>query len=191
MGLLVAGVVLWSLVHLSPALVPGARDAMVTRIGEQAFKGLFAGTILIALVLMVVGWRNTAVDLVYVPPIAGGPIVPLLMFVSFYLLAAANAPGNTKRLLRHPMLLGTIVWAFAHLLANGENRSVVLFGGLGLWALAEIIMINRRDISYSPPDPVPASRELITVVATVIVYTVFLYLHRLLFGVSPVPGLFA
>lgn len=187
MAFLIAGVVLWSIVHLSPSVVPGVRAHFVTKIGENPYKALFSIDLLIALVLIVYGWRTADAAPVYVPPLLGSPAVTLLVFVSFYLFAAANAPGNTKRFLRHPMLTGTIVWAIAHLLSNGDNRSIVLFGGMGLWALISIFTINRRDGAYAKPAPVPLSRDVMTLVGTIIVFGVVLYGHEWAFGVSPIP----
>ena len=53
----------------------------------------------------------------------------ILVPIALVLFAAANMPTRIRALVRHPMLLGLLLWAFAHLLANGEVRSVVLFGG--------------------------------------------------------------
>lgn len=186
-AILIAGVVLWSVVHLSPSVVPGVRASFVRRIGEKPYKGLFSIDILIALALIVYGWRTTELAAVYTPPLLGSPLITLLVFVAFYLFAAAHAPGNAKRFLRHPMLTGTIVWAIAHLLANGDNRSLVLFGGLGLWALVSIYTINRRDGAYEKPAPVAFSRDLMTLAGTVIVFAIVLYGHEWAFGVSPIP----
>lgn len=188
MSTLVAGVLLWCVVHLFPSLAPAARTRLVLRLGRKPYRGLFAGLIVAALGLIVIGWRNVTLVNVYAPPFYGGLLVPLLMFVSFYLLAAASAPGNAVRILRHPMLLGTVIWASAHLLANGDNRSIVLFGGFGLWALLEIILVNRREKSWRRPASVPFRKDLLTLAASGVVFGVVLYLHGFLFGVSPIPG---
>jgi uncharacterized membrane protein len=87
------------------------------------------------------------------------------------------------------MLTGTILWSLAHLLANGDNRSVVLFGGLGLWAVVSILLVNRRDGVFSPPPAVPFTRDLMTLAGAAVVFAVVALLHRWLFGVSPFPGL--
>ena len=76
--------------------------------------------------------------------------------MGFILFFAAYPPTNVKRLLRHPQLTGVALWGVGHLLANGESRSIVLFGGLTLWAIAEIVVINRRDGARDKPAPVPA-----------------------------------
>lgn len=187
MAFLVAGLILWAIVHLFPSLAPAARATLVTRMGENVYKGLFSVDIVIALALIVYGWRTTEIVNWYVPPLHGSPIVSLLVFVAFFLYAATHAPGNTKRLLNHPMLTGTAVWGVAHLLANGENRSVVLFGGIALWAVISIITISRRDRPYEKPEPVPLSRDLMTLVASAVVFGVVLYGHQWAFGVSPIP----
>ena len=187
MAFLIAGVVMWSVVHLFPSIAPAVRKNLVASLGENLYKGLFAVDIIIALALMVYGWRSSELRALYSPPLLGSPIITLLVFVAFYLFAAANAPGNTKRLLRHPMLTGTVLWAAAHLLANGETRSVVLFGGLGLWALVSIFTISHREGAREKPAPVAVSRDLMTLVATAIVFAIALYGHEWAFGVSPIP----
>lgn len=187
MAFLVAGVVLWAIVHLFPSLAPGARATLVKGMGENLYKGLFSIDIVIALALIVYGWRTTEVATWYVPPLLGSPIVSALVFVAFFLFAATHAPGNTKRFLNHPMLTGTAVWGIAHLLANGENRSVILFGGMALWAVISIVTITRRDRPYEKPEPAPLAKDLMTLVASAVVYALALFGHQWAFGVSPIP----
>lgn len=189
MTVLIIGVLLWSLVHFFPSVMPNTRAKLIDRLGNGPYRGLFALDIVIALVLIVVGWRSANVQPVYVPPLYGSAIVTALMFLSFMLFAAANAPGNIKRFLRHPMLTGAIVWSVAHLLANGDNRSVVLFGGIGLWSLIAIILISRRDGVWARPAAVSPAKDAMTVVGSAAIFGVVLYLHKFLFGVSPLPGM--
>ena len=188
MTLLVIGVLIWSATHLMPSVMQGMRGSLIGRLGEKPYRGLFSVIILLALVLMVLGWRSAVQQVIYTPPLYGSFVVTALMFISFFLFAAASAPGNVKRILRHPMLIGTIVWSAAHLLANGDNRSVVLFGGIGLWALISIITINRRDGVWTKPAAVPVAKDAMTVVGTAIIFAIVLYLHELVLGVSPLPG---
>jgi uncharacterized membrane protein len=113
--------------------------------GEGPYKGLFALSLVGALVLMVVGWRSAAPVALYVAPTTGGLLTSAAMFVSLVLFLGSSVPTNLKRFVRHPQLTGVAVWALAHLLANGDVRSLVLFGGLGLWAVVAMVCINRRD----------------------------------------------
>ncbi len=184
MPLLIAGVVLWTFVHLFPSLAPGARAGLIERLGEGPYKGFFAVDIVIAILLMVFGWRSATPEFVYNAPLAGAPLITsLLMVVAFILMGAANAPTNLKRLLRHPMLTGVILWAVAHLLANGDSRSVVLFGGLGIWAAVAMPLINRREGPRELPDAVPVQKDIVLVVIGVILTLVVAYFHEYLAGV--------
>ena len=183
------GVLLWSALHLYPSLLPEARGRLIERLGNGRYRGLFALSIVIALVLIVFGWRNTVVEPIYAPPLYGNHLITGMMLLSFILFAAANAPGNIKRILRHPMLAGMALWAGAHLLANGDNRAVVLFGGLGVWAIIAILAINRRDGAWKKPDAVALSRDLMTVVAAAVIFAIVLYFHAAVIGVSPLPAM--
>ncbi len=189
MALLIAGVVLWSIVHLFPSLMPAGRAALVGRVGEGPYKGIFSLALVGSIVLIVIGWRSTVPNNLYMPPLLGSPIVSALMLISFILFAAASAPGNIKRFLRHPMLTGVIVWGGAHLLANGDNRSVVLFAGMSLWAVISIVTINRREGTWDEkPAAVSIAKDIMTIVASVALLLLVAWGHSWLFGVPAVPG---
>lgn len=188
MGLLITGVLVWTLVHWFPALMPGAREGLIARFNKNLYRGSFALIILSSIVLIVIGWRTTNIQPVYVPPFYGGIVMPVLMLASFVLFAAAEFPGNLRRLVRHPMLLGAATWGIAHLLANGDNRSVVLFGGISVWSLVSIVLINRRDGTWTPPPPAPLAKDLLSAVLALVIFGVVIFLHRLVIGVSALPG---
>jgi uncharacterized membrane protein len=186
MGLLIAGLVLWSLVHLYPSLASQSRDGVVARLGNNAYRGVFALLMLGALAMIVFGWKNAVPSAIYAPPLAGNLLVSVLMLIAFILFVAAQAKTNIKRLLRHPQLTGVIVWGVAHLLANGDSRSVALFGGLGVWALVEIVLINRRDGAWQRPAAAPVGSDVIVIIISAIAFAVVLYFHQWLFGVAPI-----
>jgi uncharacterized membrane protein len=110
-----------------------------------------------------------------------------LVILALYLFVASGTASNVKRLLRHPQLTGLAVWALAHLLANGDNRSLVLFGGLGLWALVEMPLINRRDGPRELPEPVPMAADLKLMAIAVAAFAVLYLVHPYLFGASASP----
>ena len=74
----------------------------------------------------------------------------------------------------------------AHLLSNGDNRSLILFGTLGVWAIAEIILINNREGDWVKPGPASVKSELFMAIKGVVIFAIFLIAHPYLFGVSPV-----
>ena len=182
---LVLGVLLWSVTHLVPAVAAGFRKRVIGRIGENPYKGLFTLVMVLAIYLIISGWKATLPEFLYVPPDWGRHAAALLVLIAFILFSASHGKNNIKRFVRHPQLTSVIVWGGAHLLANGESRSIVLFGGLALWALAEIVLLNRRDGAWQKPEPAPVRKDVIAVVAGLAVYLVIAFLHQWLFGFSP------
>jgi uncharacterized membrane protein len=182
---LVLGVLLWSITHLVPAVAADFRKQLQNRIGEIPYKGISTLLLLLSLYLIVSGWKSTVPELVYLPPAWGRHATALLVLAGFILFLAPYPPNNLKRLLRHPQLIGTVCWGVGHLLANGEGRSIVLFGGLTVWALAEIMLINRRDGAWTRPETAPRRNDVILVAAGFAAYLAFAFAHRWLFGVTP------
>lgn len=181
--LLIAGVLLWSLVHLFPSLMPAKREALVDSLGNK-YQGLFALLILLSLVLIVTGWRNTVPEPVYTPPSGGRHLTMLLVLFAVILFGASHAKSWLKQNIRHPMLSGMAVWGIAHLLANGDIRSVVLFGGMTLWATLSIYFINRRDGDWAKPEmTVTLLDNVKLIVISLVVYVALLFLHPYFAGI--------
>lgn len=188
MVLLALGVLIWSGVHLFPSLGVSLRAACIARLGEGPYKGLFALTLVGAIVLMVFGWRSTPPMLLYVPPVGGAWLTNIGMFVSLVFFLGSNVPTNLKRFVRHPQLTGVALWACAHLLSNGDQRSLVLFGGIGLWSLVAMVTINRRDGVWEKPEPLPLAAEIKPLVAGIVGFVALYFAHPYLSGVSAWPG---
>lgn len=177
MALLIGGLLLWSAVHLVPTAGASFRARVVASRGEALYLGGFSVSILLSLVLIVLGWQSAVPSHWY---LLTGPVrhvAMLLVLIAFVLLVAAQLPTRIRRLVRHPQLVGVIVWAVAHLLLNGDSRSVVLFGALALWAALEIALINRRDGAWVKPEAPPWSRELLVAVLGLGLYGLFAFLH--------------
>ncbi len=187
MALLAAGMTLWILVHMFPAYAPGRRDTMVERLGENPYKGIFSLLSLLAIVMIVFGWKHAVPTAVYAPPLMPGIIPSLLVLVGLILFFASQMGGHLKRVLRHPQMLGTILWAIAHLLTNGDSRSILVFGGFAAWAVLEIVLCNRRDGPRSELPAAAAKADVIAVVVGVAVFGLVGHFHLWLFGVSPLP----
>ncbi len=184
---LVLGVVLWSAVHLLPSAGAPVRARAVERLG-QAYQGVFALAILASIGLMVLGWRSTLPTAVYSPPAWGRAASNVLMFIALLLFAASGLTTNIKRVIQHPQLIGLATWGTAHLLSNGELRSLVLFGGLWLWAIAAILFINRRDGPWEKPEAAPLMGEWKPLTAAMVGFAVLYLLHPYFAGVSATPG---
>ena len=187
MALFLAGITIFCLVHLFKAAAPAARDNLVSKFGENPYKGVFSLVILASLVMIVFGWKATIPRAVYTPPLGPGIVPSVLVLVGLILFFASQAGGYIKRVLRHPQMLGTISWATAHLLTNGDSRSLILFGSLGLWALLEIILCNRRDGPRAQPTPASMRADVLAIVLGVAAFGLIGHFHLKLFGVSPLP----
>ncbi|NCF73472.1 MAG: NnrU protein [Gammaproteobacteria bacterium] len=188
MTLLIAGVLLWSIAHLLPAVAPGLRANLVGKFGEGPYKGLFALDIVIALVLIVYGWQAALPAAVYPPPLYGSPIPSVLLLLAFVLFVASAIPNNLQRFVRHPQMTGVLCWSAGHLLTNGDSRSIVLFGGFAIWAILEVLFINKRDGDWQKPASVALLKDVVTVLIATLVFAAFAYFHASLFGVSPMPA---
>lgn len=187
MAWLLVGVLIFCLAHLFPAVLPESRAKLEQKLGENPYRGVFSLVIVGALVVIVLGWRSAVPTALYNPPMSPGPAPSLLVLIGFVLFVASQVPGNFKRLLRHPQMIGTLCWGIAHLLTNGSSRSVILFGGLSAWALIEILMINRRDGPSRKPAAAPIKFDVIAIVIGLVAFAAVAYFHAAWFGVASMP----
>lgn len=182
MAMLILGLGLWYAAHFFKRAAPGPRS----RLGEPG-KGLVAVLVLGAVVLMVIGYRDWAAPQVWLPPPFTVHINNLLVIVAFYLYAASGTKAWIATQMRHPQLTGFALWAAAHLLVNGDLASIVLFGALLVWAVGEMIVINRAEPVWTPPVWKGRAAEFRAVVGTVVVVAVVATIHTWL-GYWPFPG---
>lgn len=181
-GLLALGVAIWWGAHLFKRAAPDLRKTL----GEPG-KGLVALLLVGALVLIVFGYRNAAfIDLWY-PPAFMIHINNLLMLIALFLFSPAAKRGRLIYGMRHPMLTGFKIWAVAHLLVNGDLASLVLFGGLLVWAVVEVIVINRAEPDWQRPNqPGTIAQDAMFLTGSAVLLGVIGYVH-IWFGLWPFP----
>jgi uncharacterized membrane protein len=186
MTVLILGLVLFLGMH-SVRIVAGAfRDAQVAA-RPGAWKGLYSLVSAVGLGLIIWGWMlyRPAAPVLYDPPVWSRHLALALVWPAFILLAGSNGPvGRIKATVQHPMLIGIILWSLAHLLANGDQASVLLFGAFLVYAVADLVSALGR----KTPAPVASGilPDVIMVVAGTALYALFAFvLHRMLFGVLP------
>lgn len=185
MTLLILGLALWVGAHFFKRVMPGPRAAM-----GKAGMGVMALAIVASVVLMVMGYRGAEFVPVWEPPSFMGHINNLLMLFAFYVYGASAAKGEKAWIgtkIRHPQLVGFSIWAIAHLLANGDLAAIILFGGLLVWALVSIKMINAAEGPWEVPAQAGATREIRLVVITIVLYLIVAAVHTAV-GVSPFGG---
>ncbi|RJL05947.1 hypothetical protein D3P06_05205 [Paracoccus aestuarii] len=173
MLILILGVALWWAAHLFKRMAPANRAAM----GDDRAKGMVTGLLVLSIILMVIGYRGASGAFFWGPHPALVGINNLLVLIAVYLFAASGMKTRVTAHTRHPMLWGFALWAFAHLLVNGDVPSFVLFGGLLAWALVEMVVINRASPWRRPTGPFPARKEAMAVAGAVIVTLVIGVIH--------------
>ncbi|GAB5452115.1 MAG: NnrU family protein [Halioglobus sp.] len=183
MLMLILGVALFAGVHFIPSLAPSMKAGLQQKIGDNGYKGVFSLLLLASFALMILGWKSATTTFFYVLPDGFRLLALGLIAIALWLLVVSNRPSRLCQVVRHPQLTGVAVWAVAHLLVNGDSRSLVLFGGLLLWTIGEIVAINRREGVWIK-DGVPGwGAEVVNIVLAVAVYGVLVFLHPWLSGV--------
>lgn len=178
------GLAIFFATHALTGFARGPRAQLVQRLGANGYKGLYSLVSLAGFALIVIGWSAAPAAALYTPPSLLRHVTFLLMLLAFIALASAYLPaGRIKAALKHPMLVGVKLWAFGHLLANGEIRSVLLFGAFLAYAVADRIAVKRR----GEPTPVagPAVNDAIAVAIGVAAWMgVYFFAHPYIAGVA-------
>ena len=150
------------------------RAALISKIGRGPYLGLFALVSIVGIVLIGVGfahYRAAGLIPVWYPPAWTRQIVVAAMWPASIAVVAAYIPGDIKRVLKHPMLVGVKIWALAHLCANGDLGGMILFGAVLAWAVYDRITLKRRSDPGAPPIPVGGRRnDIIAIVVGTILY---------------------
>jgi uncharacterized membrane protein len=168
------------------------RARCIAGIGEGGYKLGYALVSFAGLALTVWGfahYRATGMIDVWYPPKAFKHITVALMLPAVIMVVASYIRGRIYTVLKHPMLAGVKLWAAAHLLANGDLGSIILFGSFLGWAVFDRISLKRRADPGGPPIPVGGvSNDLIAVVVGVVAYLALAFaFHPVVIGV-PVMG---
>jgi uncharacterized membrane protein len=188
MSVFLLGLFIFLGIHCISIVNDSWRNRMVDAIGEWPWKGIYSLVSIFGFVLLVRGYGVARYDagLLYSPPLWLQHFSLLLFVPVFPLLIAAYFPGRIKTATKHPMLLATILWAGAHLLANGSLVGVVLFGSFLIWAVVDLISVGRRRTRPVPGAPYSHLNDIVAGVAGLGLYCIFLFwLHEILFGVAP------
>src|SRR5262249_40747202 len=168
------------------------RAQVIVATGEGGYKIAYALASLAGLVLIVWGfahYRAAGMIPVWTPPTFLKHLNVALMLPAVILVVASYIRGRIYTTVKHPMLAGIKLWAFGHLLANGDLGGIILFGSFLAWAVFDRISLKHRSDAGAPPIPVGgATNDLIAVVVGVIAYLALAFaFHPVVIGV-PVVG---
>ena len=193
MGLLVmiVGLILFLGVH-TLTTQRGLRAQWIASLGEGGYKIGYAVASFAGLALIVWGFAHYRADgmiPVWSPPTFLRHLNIALMLPAVILVVAAYMRGRIYAKVKHPMLAGVKLWAFGHLLANGDLGGIILFGSFLGWAVFDRISLKRRTDVGGPPIPVGgATNDLIAVLIGIVAYLALAFaFHPVVIGI-PVMG---
>jgi uncharacterized membrane protein len=172
--------------HLLP-MFGRSRQRLRRSLGEKGYRISFSVISLIGLVLIVWGFARAPFEPVYAPFPWARPLAIVVLPFAFILLAAANMPTHIRSALRHPMLIGVLLWAIVHLLNNGDLRSILLFGSFAAWAAVDMVSEIRRGRTLIGNKPPRWSMDLAAAAGGLVVSGLLARFHDTLFGVPVLP----
>ena len=177
--------------HSTRIFAEGWRTATIARIGEKPWKGIYSLASIAGFVLLVWGYGEARAEggSLWQAPAFLRYATVVMMLPVFVLFVAAYVPRNQiKARLHHPQTLSVKVWAFAHLLSNGEAADVLLFGGFLGWSILSYDAARKRDRAAGNVYPAgTTAATVVCVVAGLAIYAAFLFgMHTWLIGVPPI-----
>lgn len=180
MAFLIFGLILFIAIHLLPTF-SRQRKLLIGRLGHIPYLVIFSIISTIAFLFIIYGYRQAGSTMLWHPLAFSRPLSLALMPLVFILVIAAYLKTYIRKKLRHPMLIGTAIWAIVHLTANGNVSSAILFGSFLAYAIADMIMAKPRP-NLIPSGSPSIIHDLIAVCLGLIFYTAVLYGHGILFG---------
>jgi uncharacterized membrane protein len=200
------------------------RDALVARFGENTFRGLYSAIALALLLWVALAYREAPIIDVWYPPVGLMHLSLLIMPLATILLVAGlttsnpsaiggqsdiNGPVGILKITRHPVMWAVALWGSAHLLANGDAASLILFGGITFLALIGAAAQQARkrrqfgrhwqayaqQTSFLPLAALLSQRTRLSfseigwwrIALGFALFALLLWLHPWLFGVNPLP----
>lgn len=171
--ILILGVALWWGAHLFKRIAPEKRAMMP----DNRAAGMVTLGLVAAIILMVLGFRAAPFVEIWSPPSFLRHVNNLLVLIAIYMMSPAPKKGKLLNGMRHPMLAGFSLWAFAHLLTNGDLAAILLFGGLLAWSLVTPGIINRSEPDWTPPEPGNIGKDAMFLGASVVLLLVIGFIH--------------
>lgn len=192
MMLLIVGLVIFLGLHLVPTS-PEIRAGLRARLGPGLYAATFSIVSLISLAVIVMGYHKMQLHpgknpVLWQAPLWGRHVALALMLPAMILLVAAYVPSRIRTAVKHPMLTAIMIWALAHLFANGEVASVLLFGSFLAYAIYDRISVEQRGAKGPLGNAQPSGiiNDVIVVAVGVALYAAMLVGgHQWLIGVSP------
>jgi len=180
------GLALFFATHLFTVFRSRAEGNIVQRIGRGPYMGLYSLLSLAGFIAFAWGFSEMRPwTQLWIPPDWTRHLATALMLPAIILIVAAYAPaGYIKKAVKHPMLTAVILWAAAHLAANGDLGSLILFGSFLAFSLLDRIVVSRRgDQGAAAANPNIYGDLIALAVGGAFYAAIIYYLHPLIIGV--------
>jgi uncharacterized membrane protein len=157
MTALLAATALFLLTHFVPSTP--LRAVLVKTLGEWPYRGLYSAVALATLAWMISAFNAAPRELLWpglrFVPVVVIPFAFVLIACGYWrnptivgadkLLKSEDPARGIIRITRHPLMWAIMLWSGAHILARGDLKSVIFFGGFLLLAgLGTILMDSRK-----------------------------------------------
>jgi len=157
------------------------RAGLVTRLGEKPYKGIYTVLSFAGLYFIIKGFQQTDYQQLWLPINGYKHLAYTFMPVACILIASAYIDCNIKRITKHPMLIGVLIWAMVHLLANGDLASSAIFASFALYSIVGIVFGSSRPI---PTIKLPFSGDVLAIGLGVCLFVVLFVCHDYITGIS-------
>ena len=182
MKTMILGLVIFFTIHLLPS-VPPLRNALFKKLGEKPYRGIYALISLAGLVLVVVGKGAAGFVALWEPASWSYVVTNVSMLLALFCIVAFRMESNIKRFTAHPMLWGITFWSGGHLLSNGDQASVVLFGSFLAYSLFVMVSANQRG-ARPAGKKIPLRYDAMIAVISTVAYVGLANLHPYFTGME-------
>ena len=140
------------------------RPALVRVMGEWPYRGVYSLVAFVTLGGMIWAYTQTPRELLFTgwrnAPYVVMPVVFVLIACGYWrnptmvgadrLLKSEDPARGMIRITRHPLMWGIMLWAASHIVARGDTKSLVFFGGFFFLSLVGTVLMDAR--KKSNPD---------------------------------------
>lgn len=192
MSLLIVGLVLFIGIHSIRILAPATRLSLIERFGASGWRVAYSAASLLSLAFLIFGFGAARLDtpVLWYPPVWTRHLAATLMIPAVICLVASALPaGRIREKLKFPLTVAVKIWALAHLIANGELSSILLFAAFMVWAVVLRIALKKAVARGEVALPVFISTryDVVAVVAGLCLWAWLVFgLHEWLIGVPPI-----
>jgi uncharacterized membrane protein len=181
MALLAALLFLFGIIHVNPAMPAWKAHAQHTF--GKAYGPVYGILSLVLFAALIWAFRQVDPVPLYTSPRLGLYINFALSLVGFIFIGIFLFRGSWRNSVKYPMAIGISFWACGHLIANGDQRTTLLFTGLAAAAILHAILKSRSPFE---PSVVRQGHNLLSVLGGVALYGLATQLHMVIAGVHVV-----